>query len=137
MLSQSGTGTESLISAVFGAPFAVHPLFGYGPTTDHLYDVQGPTGINQEITSQRNKRLAIHYFNDYEPGSVEKIGILKKFMADRSQKKSFAERLHAIWYGLRSHETTLIHVISQVVHYHTFRWIEIHIGRENFQVESK
>jgi hypothetical protein len=33
---------------------------------------------------------------------VEKFGILKKFVTDRSRKKSFAERLHAIWCALRS-----------------------------------
>jgi hypothetical protein len=105
-----------------------------------VYDIKGRAGtihINQEIISQRNKRLAIHYFNDYEPGSVEKFGILKKFIADRSRKKSFAERLHAIWCAFKSRETTLIHVISQAVHYHTIRWIETHIGRKYFQVESK
>src|SRR6266550_3358101 len=74
-----------------------------------VYGIQGLPGtipINQEIISQRNKRLAIHYFNDYEPGSVEKFGILKKIITDRSQKKSFAERLHAIWCALRSRKTT-------------------------------
>ncbi|KAF8736299.1 hypothetical protein AX14_000551 [Amanita brunnescens Koide BX004] len=84
VVGRSGKGEASLINAIFGTTFA---------------DVaRGQAGaiINQEIISQDNKRLAIHYLNDCELGSMEKFGTLKKFIAERSQK-SLAQRLHAIW----------------------------------------
>ncbi|KAF8351810.1 kinase-like domain-containing protein [Amanita rubescens] len=83
VIGPRGSGKMSLIEAIF------EPSLG---------DVQrGTTDINQEITSQFNERLAVHYSHDDVLRSGEEFGILKNFVAWRNQKKPVAERLHAIW----------------------------------------
>jgi len=86
IVGKPGTGTSTLIGAVFGASLA---------------DVQRDRGdaadINEGITSPHNKHLILHVFQRYDPESVEKFDVLKQFIEERSQKESLSERLYAIW----------------------------------------
>ena len=61
------------------------------------HDRAGTASISEGITSEHNKHLILHDSEGYEPGNEEKFRTLEKFVLERSQTNSVAERLHAIW----------------------------------------
>ncbi|KAF8329944.1 hypothetical protein F5887DRAFT_1163193 [Amanita rubescens] len=86
IIGQSRTGKSSLINAIFRTSLA-----------DVKHDQAGYANIDEGIASPHNEYLTLHDSRGYEPGDIEKFGILERFITDRSQREPIAERLHAIW----------------------------------------
>ncbi|KAF8716707.1 hypothetical protein AX14_012229 [Amanita brunnescens Koide BX004] len=86
IVGRSGTGKSSLINTIFKASLA-----------EVQHDRAGTASISEGITSEHNKHLILHDSEGYEPGNEEKFRTLEKFVLERSQTNSVAERLHAIW----------------------------------------
>jgi hypothetical protein len=61
----------------------------------------GEATIDQEITSDKNRRFVLHDSKGFEPGDIDNLATAKRFIEERTGEKVAAkDRLHAIWYQL-------------------------------------
>ncbi|KAF8716711.1 hypothetical protein AX14_012233 [Amanita brunnescens Koide BX004] len=86
IVGRSGVGKSSLINAIFKASLA---------NVQHYEE--GTANINEGITSPHNKHLIIHDSEGYGPRDDDKFRVLERFITERSQMESIADKVHAIW----------------------------------------
>jgi len=49
------------------------------------------------ITSEQNKRLVLHDSRGFEPGEVDTVETVERFIKDRGEQHDIKDRLHAVW----------------------------------------
>jgi hypothetical protein len=57
----------------------------------------GEANIDYEITSDQNKQLVLHDSRGFEPGEVDNIRLVRRFIENRSERPNIKDRLHAVW----------------------------------------
>ncbi|KAI9428861.1 hypothetical protein H4582DRAFT_2090844 [Lactarius indigo] len=89
VVGNTGIGKSSLVSSVFN--IAIRDI-------DIAHDRVGKADIAHEYTSDTNPRFILHDSQGFEPGSLEKWEVVKKFIRGRCDEHlKPKDRLHAIW----------------------------------------
>jgi hypothetical protein len=57
----------------------------------------GKSEINTEILSEDNDQFVLHDSQGLEPGEVENLEIVQRFIERRSKMPDIKDKLHAIW----------------------------------------
>jgi len=61
---------------------------------------RGEHDIDNQLIFKSNPSFLFHDSRGFEAGSENEIRIVRKFIAERAQKRTLGDRLHAIWYCL-------------------------------------
>jgi hypothetical protein len=86
VIGKSGVGKSSLINKVFGVTKAMVS-----------HSKPGEATIDDGITSDQNQQLILHDSRGFEPGEVDNIRLVRRFIETRSKQPHIKDRLHAVW----------------------------------------
>ncbi|KAG1887919.1 uncharacterized protein F5891DRAFT_198821 [Suillus fuscotomentosus] len=87
VIGKVGVGKSSLIDQVFGVDKQ--------QIIEH--DKPGEAIIDKEFTSPENDRFVLHDSKGFEPGEVENLTIVRKFIERRRNMPDLKDQLHAVW----------------------------------------
>ena len=57
----------------------------------------GEADIEDGMTSEQNKRLVLHDSRGFEPGEVDTVETVERFIKRRGEQPDIKDRLHAVW----------------------------------------
>ncbi|KAG1892894.1 uncharacterized protein F5891DRAFT_1282272 [Suillus fuscotomentosus] len=87
VMGKVGVGKSSLIDHVFGVDKQ--------QIIEH--NKPGEAIIDKEFTSPENDRFVLHDSKGFEPGEVENLTIVRKFIERRRNMPDLKDQLHAVW----------------------------------------